>query len=85
MGEHIAKIRNGDIRHTVPRHYREHHNFDPKGTEFRVIDKYIPPWRGGAMTRGVSRLETYWIYELQTHYPLGMNVEWDINSFLNGA
>lgn len=31
----------------------------------------------------MSRLETFWIYELQSHSPLGLNIEWDINAFIN--
>lgn len=49
VGEHIAKIKNGDTKHTVPRHYREHHNCDPK---FLVIDKYIPPLERGCNDKG---------------------------------
>lgn len=85
VAEHIALIKSGDTKHTVPRHYKLHHNRVIKGTQFVVIDRYVPPWRGGAMTRGVSRLETFWIHELRTHFPLGMNVELDINAFINRA
>lgn len=28
------------------------------------VDKYVPPWKGGSSKRGVSWLETQWIYEL---------------------
>lgn len=83
--EHITKIKSGSIKHTVQRHYRQFHNRDPRGTEFLITDRFIAPWRGGASTRGVSRLETFWIYELQSHSPLGMNVEWDINAFIDMA
>lgn len=85
VGEHIAKIKSWDTKRAVPRHYREHHDRNSEGTSFLVIDSYIPPWRGGALTRGVSQLETYWIYELQSYHPWGINVEWDINAFLNKA
>lgn len=85
VAEHIALIKSGDTKHTVPRHYKFHHNRMFKGTQFVVIDRYVPPWRGGAMTRGVSRLETFWIYELQTYFPYGMNIELDMNSFINKA
>lgn len=81
--EHINLIKSGSIKHTVPQHYRQHHDHNPTGTQFLIIDRYIAPWRGGATKRGVSRLETFWIYELRTHYPQGMNVEWDINLFIN--
>lgn len=83
VGEHITKIKSVVIKQNVPRHYREYQNRDPQGSEFLIIDKYIPRWRGGAMTRGVSRLETYLIYELQSHSPFGLNIEWHINAFIN--
>lgn len=85
ISEHINLIKAVSTKHTVPRHYREFHNRNTKGTQFFIIDKHVAPWRGGAILRGVSRLETYWIYELQSHFPLGMNVEWDINSFIHQA
>ena len=83
VGEHVTKIIGGSTKHTVPRHYRECHARNPKGSQFLIIDKYVAPWRGGAKTRGVSRLEAYWIYELRTYVPYGLNVDWDINAFIN--
>lgn len=83
VGEHIAKIIGGDTKHSVPKHYRQYHNRDPTGSQFLIINRYVPLWRGGALTSGVSQLETYWIYELQSHSPLGLSVEWDINAFIN--
>lgn len=70
--EYIAKIKSGDTKQTVPIHYREHHNCNLEGTSFMVIDSYIPLWRGGARTRGVSQLERYWIYELRSYHPWRM-------------
>ena len=83
VAEHIALILAGDIHHTVPRHYKKHHAQNPNGTQFLIIDQFVSPWRGSPKTRGVSQLETFWIYELCTHIPSGLNVEWDINSFIN--
>lgn len=85
VAEHIALIKNGDTKHTVPRHYKLNHNRVIDGTQFVVIDKYVPPWRGNARTRGVSRLETFWIHELRTYFPLGINVELDVNALINMA
>ena len=83
VNEHIAKIRKGCPKHTVSRHYLEHHNSDPKGSLFQVIDRFVPHWRGDSRLRGVSRLETFWIHELRCYTPYGMNVDWDINCFIN--
>lgn len=83
VSEHISLIKSRDSKHSVPRHYKEVHNSDPTGSLFMIIDKYTPPWRGGALTRGVSRLEMFWIHELRSLYPRGMNVDLDINAFIN--
>lgn len=83
VNEHIAGIKGGKDKHTVPRHYLLHHNRDPRGSIFQVIDKFVPHWRGESRLRGVSKLETYWIHELRTYFPFGLNVEWDLNSFIN--
>lgn len=61
VNEHLTNIKNGKTNHTVPRHYLDHHVCDPTGTKFVIIDKFVPHWRGESRTRGVSRLETYWI------------------------
>lgn len=45
--------------HSVPKHYLQYHNKDPKGAQFLIINKYISPWRGGPSIRGVSQLETF--------------------------
>ena len=82
-GEHIAKILAGYPKHTVPRHYLEHHNKKVEGTLFQIIDHFVPHWRGEPGTRGVSKLEVYWIYQLKSYTPHGLNVEWDVNSFIN--
>lgn len=66
VGEHIALIKGRDPKHTVPRHYKQFHNSNPAGSQFIIIDKYVPLWRGGARVRGVSRLEMFWAHELQT-------------------
>lgn len=83
VNEHITSIIKGKTNHSVPKHYLIKHNKDPKGTRFQIIDRFEAPWRGASSKRGVSRLETYWIYTLKSYTPFGMNIEWDINSFIN--
>ena len=85
VNEHLGKIRKGCPKHTVSRHYLECHAKDPRGTSFQVIDKFVPHWRGDSCVRGVSRLETFWIHELRSYTPHGMNVDWDVNCFINRA
>lgn len=83
VNEHVTGIKDGKSKHTVPGHYLQFHNKDPTGTLFQVIDKFVPHWRGESRLRGVSCLETYWIHELRSYFPFGLNVEWDLNSFIN--
>lgn len=42
VNEHLTNIRNGKINHTVSHHYLEHHDRDPTGTKFVVINKFVP-------------------------------------------
>lgn len=81
--EHIANIKKGLTNHSVPKHFLRCHNQNPNGIQFQVIDKFIPHWRGASMKRGVSRLETFWIHQLKCYLPFGLNVDWDINAFIN--
>lgn len=46
VNEHIAKIKKGCIKHSVPHHYLEFHDKDLTGTSFQIIDKFVPHRRG---------------------------------------
>lgn len=76
VNEHICNIKKGLTNHGVPKHYLRCHNTDPTGTQFLLIDHFMASWRG------VSRLQTFWIYELKSY---GLKVEWDINCFIDCA
>lgn len=52
MNEHIAGIKSGKDKHTVPRHYLLHHNKAPTGSTFQVIDRFVPHWQGESRLRG---------------------------------
>lgn len=47
------------------------------------IDKYTLPWRGGSTKRSFSQIEVRWIYELKFYVTHGINMDWDINAFIN--
>lgn len=81
--EHITAIKKGKTNHSVSKHYASHHDRNPAGTTFQVIDRFIPHWRGESSIRGVSRLETWWIHQIKCYVPHGLNIEWDINAFIN--
>lgn len=59
--------------------------FDPTGTSFVEIDRYMPLWRGGPTIRGISQMEMRWIYEFKSCTPFGINVDWDINAFIKNS
>lgn len=82
---HLANIKRDRTNRSVPRHYLKHHGKDPTVPQFQIIDKFAPHWKGDSCLRGLSCLQTYWIYELKSYSPFGMNVDWDINCFINQA
>lgn len=83
LSEHVANIRRGFPKHSLSKHYALKHDCNPEGTSFLGIDKFCGHSRGSHMDREVSRLEKKWIYQVQTYAPFGMNIEWDINAFIN--
>lgn len=81
--EHLANIRKGFPKHTVSRHYLKCHNKNPAGTTVIAIDRFTPHWRGCVTKREISWIETHWIYDLKCYNPFGLNVDWNVNSFIN--
>lgn len=85
LNEHIANIRKGYKNHSVSRHYNLVHNRDPTGTLFMGIESFTSNWRGSFKVRELSKIETKWIYLLKSYVPHGLNVDWDVNSFLDNS
>lgn len=85
LNEHITNILTGFPKHPVSRHYLEVHDRDPRKTIFLGIDRYTPHWRGGSIIRGISRLEMTWIHRLKCYTPFGLNVDVDLNAFLDNS
>lgn len=83
--EHINNIRKGFPSHNLSKHYDLCHNRDPKGTTFIGFDLFSPHWRGSNSVREISKRETHWIYNLRSQVPFGLNVDLDINCFINNA
>lgn len=83
--EHIKNIKKGFPKHMVSRHYLECHNRNPVGTLITAIDRFTPHWRGSYTKREISRLETRWIHTLKCYTPYVLNVEWNVNSFINNS
>lgn len=85
LNEHIGNIRRGFKGHPVSKHYLDVHWQNPKGTSFVGIDRLKLPWRGGPEWRAISKLEMEWIYKIRCLRPLGLNVDIEINAFIDNA
>lgn len=85
LGEYITNIRNGFKYPSVSKHYATHHNRDPANTLFIGIDKFSAHWRGSAYIRGLSRLEITWIYRVRCYTPFGLNIDVDMNTFIDNS
>lgn len=85
LNEHIGNIRRGFKGHPVSKHYLEVHKQDPRGTTFIGIDRLKLPWRGGPKRRAISKLEMEWIYKIRCLRPLGLNVDIEINAFIDNS
>lgn len=59
--EHCYNIRKG-----LETHYKLVHGSDPSSLKFWGIDKVKHSWRGDLKIRSISRLESKWIFQLQT-------------------
>lgn len=85
LNEHIGNIRRGFRGHPVYRNYLEVHNMDPRGMSFLAIDKLKSHWRGGPKRRAIYKLEMSWIYHVKCLKPLGLNVDIEINAFIENS
>ena len=85
LNEHIANIRNGFEEHSVSKHYLLVHNCNPKDTVFLGIDKFTAHWRGSDLVRSISRSEMAWIHKIKCYTPYGLNIEVDVNCFLDNS
>lgn len=81
--EHVQNIINGFDKHNVSRHFDKYHNRDPRHLKFWGIEPYTKPWRGGHKVRILSKLESKWIFSLDTLAPRGLNIEFDLNCFIS--
>ena len=85
LNEHLTNICNGFPNHSVSKHYLLAHNKDPVGTIFLGIEKSQAHWRGSDLVRSISRSEMKWIHQLKCYEPHGMNIEVDVNCFIDNA
>ena len=85
LNEHINNIRNGYTKHSVSKHYLLKHKKDPTNTLFLGIDKYDRQWRGSDLVRSISKLEMSWIHKVKCYTPFGLNIDVDVNCFIDNS
>lgn len=85
LSEHVVNNKKGFINHSVSKNYSLYHNKNPSGTLFLGIGRFTSNWRGSNLIEVISKLETWWIYTAKTYVPFGMNVEWEVNAFINNG
>lgn len=81
---HVANIKKGFPKHSLSKHL-ECHVINPDGTTFIAINRFMPHWRGNFVRHEISRIETGWIYELKCYVPFSLNIDWDVNGFIDNS
>ncbi|CAI9573182.1 unnamed protein product [Staurois parvus] len=83
IGEHFRDIRSNDPESNLAQHYAKYHGGKLDGTKVKGFYALHFPQRRGDFDRELLKKEKYWIYKLDTLYPKGLNVECDLQVFLD--
>ena len=81
IGEHKSNIRNHDEKSPVARHFNEK-GHTVCSLRFQGIEVVSPLRRGGDRENKLLRREAWWIHQLGTEFPRGMNEELLLGCFL---
>lgn len=81
--EHVRHIRNGSDKHNLYVHFKRMHNQSTAGMKFWGIEVPKRHWRGSNFIREISKRESWWIYQLESLVPGGLNREFDLRCFLS--
>ena len=80
--EHKAAIRHNNMDYAIARHYKEQNHGAATSLKFIGIEKIEPNPRGGNLINQLLRREAYWIFELKTIEPFGLNETQELSCFL---
>ncbi|XP_075433352.1 uncharacterized protein LOC142470641 [Ascaphus truei] len=80
--EHLGNIKRKITTHSVSNHFLLKHNSNPASFTFKAIEQVLPHWRGGNRDLNLIKRESFWMFELKTIHPQGLNLEFDIKPFL---
>ncbi|OCT72008.1 hypothetical protein XELAEV_18034989mg [Xenopus laevis] len=58
---------------TVAKHFRENHNAESNTLSFWAIEQIHLGIRGGDLEQQLLQRESYWIFNLNTVFPYGIN------------
>lgn len=82
IAEHKAAIRNNNMDYAIARHYVSANHGSPASLKFWGIEKIEVSPRGGDIINRLLRRESFWIHELNSVEPLGLNEENNLSCFL---
>ncbi|XP_073442130.1 uncharacterized protein [Dendrobates tinctorius] len=81
ISKHKSTIRCGNTLLPIPHHFITAGHTIPQ-LKFCVIEHVPPPRRGGNRIQLLKRREAFWIHELHTLAPKGLNRDYDLLSFI---
>uniref|UniRef100_A0A667YBI4 Uncharacterized protein n=1 Tax=Myripristis murdjan TaxID=586833 RepID=A0A667YBI4_9TELE len=73
---------NNNLDYAIARHYKEKNHGSAASLRFIGIERLLPIPRGGNIIKQLLRREAFWINELFTVEPFGMNDSHDLTCFL---
>lgn len=80
--EHWRNIKLGVYTHPLSAHYKKKHDQNPKGSKFWALEVVKKWWRGENLDKKLSRREGFWIYQLNSLIPGGLNADFELKCFL---
>lgn len=81
--EHVRHIHKGSDKHNLYVHFKRMHNQSTAGLKFWGLEAPKRHWRGSNFTREISKRESWWIHQLGSLAPGGLNREFDLKCFLS--
>lgn len=85
ISEHIRNIKKQVMGHSVSNHFSVCQKGCPEGLSFCIVEQVKNKWRGGNIERELAQKEMFWAYTLKTFAPQGLNIELDLNSFIDNS
>ncbi|CAJ0934784.1 unnamed protein product [Ranitomeya imitator] len=82
ISKHKSTIRCKNTLLPIPHHFAAQGHTVAQ-LKFQVLEQVTPLRRGGDRVNLLKKREAYWIHELQTLTPMGLNREYDIVSFMS--